>query len=101
MLFEEGAVQGAGDVGDGNGIVQADVARQVDLDDLVARAQPSRQIAVNILDRCRIRRRAFRAVAVNENDRLHGTGAVISPSSAATFIMSLPIASAKSRGRCK
>src|SRR3954454_9709267 len=71
MLFEQRAIQGAGDVGDRNRIVQADVARQIDLDDLITLAQSLWQIAVDILDRRRIGGRAFRAVAVDENDWLH------------------------------
>src|SRR3954471_11341589 len=71
MLFEQSAIQGAGNVGNRDGIVQADVARQIDLDDLITLPQSLWQIAVDILDRRRIRRRAFGAVAVDEDDWLH------------------------------
>ena len=71
MLFEKGPLQRAGDIGDGNRIVQADIAREIDLHHVVGGAETLRQVAIDVADRDRISRRAFRAIAMNENDRFH------------------------------
>ena len=72
MLLEQSAVQAARDVGYRNRIVEADVAREIDLHHVVAGAQALRKSAVDIGDRSRVRRGTFRAVTVNQDDRFHG-----------------------------
>lgn len=48
MLLEERTIESARDIRDGDGVIQADITREVDLHDVIRSAQTLRQIAVDV-----------------------------------------------------
>ena len=50
MLLDQGAVQSPGNVGDRNRIIQTDVAREIDFNDIVGGAQALWECAINVGD---------------------------------------------------
>lgn len=48
MLLEERTIESSRDIRDGDGVIQADITREVDFHDVIRRAQTLRQIVVDV-----------------------------------------------------